>query len=150
MNRTIAAVGVMACLLLASGCAKKETTAAPGASPSASPAPLPFHKAVDIAFNDVAVTTAGAPLLRLGFTVHDTSKDPVQCDPSEFAITLSDGTVIQADQSAENKCTPDALDPGASADAVMFFVLKSGYSGPITLSMTGNDAIVGKADTTVK
>jgi hypothetical protein len=152
MNRTIAATSVLALLIVLSpACSKKEATApSTGASPQASQAALPIRKAVDLAFDDVAVTTGGAALLRLGFSIHNISKDPVQCDPSEFSITLSDGTVINADQSAENKCDVDSLDPGATGKAVVYFDLKPGYTGPITMLMTAADAVVGKGDTTVK
>ncbi|HME81311.1 MAG TPA: DUF4352 domain-containing protein [Candidatus Eremiobacteraceae bacterium] len=153
MDRTIAASSALALLIVLSpACSKKEatTTAPAAASPQASQAALPMRKAVDLAFDDVAVTTGGAALLRLGFSIHNISKDPVQCDPSEFSIALSDGTVITADQSAENKCDPDSLDPGVTGKAVVYFDLKPGYTGPITMSMTANDAIVGKGDTTVK
>lgn len=151
MKRSIAVICAVACLLLIAGCTKKESNApASGASPQASQAAFPLRKQVEFAFNDVAVATSGTNLLRLGFTVHNISKDPVQCDPSEFSITLSDGTVIPADQSAENKCTPDSIDPGTTGTARAYFVLKPGYTGPITLSMAANGAIVGKGDTAVK
>ncbi|MBV8171870.1 MAG: hypothetical protein JO219_08065 [Candidatus Eremiobacteraeota bacterium] len=134
-----------------SACAKKETTAPPAAaSPTASQAVLPVRHDVDFNFSDVAVTTSAAPLLRLGFSIHNVSKDPIQCDPSEFSITLSNGSTVQADQSADNKCDPDSIDPGATGNAIAFFDLASGYTGDVTLSMTVNDAVVGKGTTQVK
>jgi hypothetical protein len=151
MKRYIAAIFALAMLFAASGCAKKESTAPPAAaSPAASRPVLPVRHDVDFNFSDVAVTTSGAPLLRLGFSIHNVSQDPVQCDPSEFSITLSNGSTIQADQSADNKCDPDSIDAGATGQAVMFFDLASGYTGTVTLSMTTNDTIVGKGDTQVK
>ena len=92
--------------------------------------------AVRFDFNDVSVTT-NSTILRLGFTIHNTSRDPVQCDPSEFSLQFPDGSVVQADQSAENKCDPDSIDPGATSKATVFFDLKGGYTGPITLDDDG-------------
>jgi len=74
----------------------------------------------------------------------------VQCDPSEFSVQLTDGTVVQADSSAENKCTPDSLDPQAAGKAVVYFNLPTNSPGTVTLSMTANDAVVGRASTIVK
>lgn len=99
-------------------------------------------------FSDVSVTTNGT-ILRLGFSAHNKSKDPVQCDPSEFSVQLSDGSVIQADQSAENKCDPDSIDPGATSNATVFFDLKPGYAGAVTMMMTADGVIVGKGTTTI-
>ena len=130
------------------GCAKQQ--AAPTASPSpvASAAPVPVRSDVTFAFNDVSVTTNGT-ILRLGFTARNTSKDPVQCDPSEFSVQLADGSVVQADQSAENKCDPDSIDPGAMSKATIFFDIKAGYTGPVTLVMTANGVVVGKSNTAI-
>lgn len=138
-------------LVLAAGCAKKEATTSAGSpSPSASSsqAPMPEKIGVNLNFTDVSVASSG--ILRLGFDVINISKDPVLCDPAEFSLALSDGTVLQSDTSAEYKCDPDSVDPGVTGKAVMYFNLKAGYTGPIVLQMLGNDAIIGKGTTTVK
>lgn len=131
------------------GCTKQQAASTASPSPAASAAPVPVRNDVTFAFNDVSVTTNGPTLLRLGFSAHNTSKDPVQCDASEFSVQLSDGSVVQADQSAENKCDPDSIDPGATSAATVFFDLRSGYTGAITLMMTANGVIVGKGNTTI-
>jgi len=152
MHRSIVAIGCGVVLILtAAGCTKKESTSAPsGASPSTSAAALPLHTAVTFNFDDVGVSTSGPPILRLGITIHNISKDPVQCDPSEFSLQLADGTVVNTDESAENKCTPDSLDPGAAGKALVYFNLPTNSPGTVTLSMTANDAIIGRSTTTVK
>ena len=152
MHRSITALACAIVLIVAMGCSKKEATNAPagGASPAQSQAPLPVKTAVMFNFNDVSVTTSGPPILRLGFTIHNISKDPVTCDPSEFTIQLVDGTVVQADTSANSNCAPDLLDPGATGKATVYFDLPSGSPGTVTMSMTANDAVVGRATTTVK
>jgi hypothetical protein len=152
MHRSIIAIGCGVVLIFAAaGCSKKESTNAPaGASPTASAAPLPLRTAVTINFDDVSISSSGPPILRLRLTIHNISKDPVQCDPSEFSVQLPDGTVAQADLSAENKCTPDSLDPGAEGKAVVFFNLPTSSPGTVTLSMTANDAVVGRSATMVK
>ena len=149
MNRAMLALGI-AVLLIASGCSKKDATTSGGASPAASQAALPVRLGVDFAFSDVSVSTGAVPILRLGFTVHNFSKDPVQCDPSQFSVQLTDGTTIPVDDSAENKCAPDSIDPGTTGTAVAYFNLKNAYTGPITLIMNAGDATVGKGTTTIK
>ncbi|HEY6356886.1 MAG TPA: DUF4352 domain-containing protein [Vicinamibacterales bacterium] len=152
MHRSIIAIGCGFILIFAAaGCSKKEATNAPaGASPAASTAPLPLRTAVTFNFDDVSVSTSGPPILRLGLTIHNISKDPVQCDPSEFTVQLPDGTVTEVDISAENKCTPDSLDPGVAGKAVVYFNLPTNSPGTVILSMTVNDAVVGRSTTTVK
>ncbi len=149
MNRPIVAT-LVAVLIITAGCTKKESAPGGGASPAATQVALPVRISASFTFNDVSVTTSGQPVLRLGFDIQNTSKDPLQCDPSEFSIRLSDGTAIAADESAENKCDPDSVEARSSGKAVMYFDLKSAYSGPVTLTMTTNDAIVGRGDTTIK
>ena len=152
MHRSIIAIGCGVVLILAAaGCSKKEATSAPaGESPAASTAPLPVKTAVMFNFDDVGISTSGPPILRLGITIHNISKDPVECDPSEFSIQLADGTVVTVDESAENKCTPDSLDPGATGKALVYFNLPTNSPGTVTLSMTAGGAIVGRSTTTVK
>ncbi len=132
------------------GCAKKDAGTAAGASPEASQSQMPFRSEVAFQFNDVSVTTSGPTLLRLGFNIRNNANDSVLCDPSEFTVKLSDGTVIGADTSAEDTCTPDSIDPGQTSKAVMFFDLTNGYTGPIELSMAGTNAIIGRGTTTIK
>jgi hypothetical protein len=151
MHRSIVAIGCVILLFAAAACSKKESANSPGgASPAASTAPLPLKTAVTFNFDDVGISTSGPPILRLGVTIHNISKDPVQCDPSEFSVELTDGTVVKVDESAENKCTPDSLDPGATGKAVVFFNLPTNTPGTVTLSMTANDAVVGRSTTAVK
>ena len=152
MRRSVIAVGCAVLLIVAAGCSKKESTSAPagGASAAASQAPLPVKTAVMINFNDVSVSTAGPPILRLGFSIHNISKDPVTCDPSEFSIQLPDSTTVRVDESAENKCDPDLLDPGATGKVTVFFNLPTSSPGTITLSMAASNAIVGRQTTAVK
>lgn len=132
----------------ANGCAKKDTTT--GGAAQVSQAPMPFRNEVTFQFSDVSVTTAGPNLLRLGFSLRNNAKDSVFCDSSVFTVKLTDGSVIAADTSAEDKCTPDTLDPGQTAQATMFFNLPAGYTGPIELSMSGTNAIIGRGTTTIK
>jgi len=141
-----AAVFIGLCAL--AGCAKQQPAQTATPSPAVSLAPLPVRADVTFNFTDISETTNGT-LLRLRFTAHNTSKDPIQCDPSEFSLQFPDGSVVQADQSAENKCDPDSIDPGATSKATVFFDLKGGYTGPITLMMTANGMIVGKGNATI-
>jgi hypothetical protein len=152
MRRSIIAISCGVVLILAAaGCSKKEATNAPGgASPAASTAPLPLQTAVTFNFDDVGISTSGPPILRLGITIHNISKDPVQCDPSEFTVQLADGTVVKVDESAENRCTPDSLDPGTAGKALVYFNLPTNSPGTITLSMTASGAVIGRSTTTVK
>lgn len=150
MNRLYAALACTA-LVLAAACSKNQGSTSPSAaSPSAPSTTLPVRNDVTFDFNDVSVTTSGPTILRLGFVIHNNSKDPVQCDPSEFSIQLSDGTVVAADQSADNKCAPDFIDPHTTGNGLVFFDLATSYTGPVTLSMTAGDAVVGKGTTTLK
>ena len=149
MNRSIVAT-LVAVLIIIAGCTKKESTPAGGASPAETQVALPVRISANFTFNDVSITTSGLPVVRLGFDIQNTSKDPLQCDPSEFTIRLSDGTLIAADESAENKCDPDSVEARSTGKAVMYFDLKSSYTGPLTLTMTANDAIVGRGDTALK
>ncbi len=95
-------------------------------------------------FSDIAVTTSGPTLLRLGFTLRNGTKDALLCDPSEFSVVLSTGDIVNADTSAENICQPDTVDPNVIGKATMFFDLKSAYSGPVTLVMTIDNKVVGR------
>jgi len=146
LKAATAAVFIGVCAL--AGCAKQQAAQTATPSPAVSIAPLPVRADVTFNFTDVSETTNGT-LLRLRFEAHNTSKDPIQCDPSEFSIQFPDGRAVQADQSAENKCDPDSIDPGATSNATIFFDLKGGYTGPVTLMMTTNGVIVGKGNATI-
>ncbi|MDQ6781046.1 MAG: hypothetical protein M3Z37_07850 [Candidatus Eremiobacteraeota bacterium] len=153
-------VGIMvAAALLVSACSHKDQTttsnssnttttdAATNASiePAAPASPMANGPSIaKFTFSDVAVTSSAAPVLRLGFDLKNTGSDPLLCDASEFSIRLSDDSTIPVDSSADVSCTPDTIDPGASAKGVMFFNLKGPYSGPVTLIMTVNNAIAGQ------
>jgi hypothetical protein len=132
------------------GCAKKDAGTGAGATPGAAQASMAFRNEVSFRFTDVRVTTSGPTIMRLEFAMHNNSNDTVLCDPSEFTVKLSDGSVVAADASAEDTCTPDSIDPGQTGSAVMFFDLATSYTGPIELSMAGTNAIIGRGTTTIK
>jgi Domain of unknown function (DUF4352) len=148
--------------ILAAGCSHKEQPASGGESAGAAPSAGPAEQSASAApspaenltatftFNDVAVTTSGAPVLRLGFTIKNGGQDPVLCGEENFTLQLSDGSVLEPDQGAENGCDPDTIDNGSSGKGTMFFDLKEGYSGPVTLIMTDNGTIIGRGTTQVQ
>jgi hypothetical protein len=126
-------------------------------SSSASPSP-PDHTAlptssktqVTFQFSDVAVATGGSNTLRLGFAITNASDDPLLCDPSEFNIQLSDGSIVTADASADDTCDPGSVDPHADGKATMFFDLPHPYTGPVILFMVVNDNVIGQGTTSLK
>lgn len=147
---------------IAAGCTPKEQTSsgseATGSSTpaatesSAQAAPSAAAKQnlyVTFQFNDVAVTTSAAPVLRLGFVVKNGGSDPLLCEESGFSLQLADGSTLEPDAGAENRCDPDTIDPGSSGKGTMFFDLKSGYTGSVTLLMSDNDTIIGRGTTQV-
>jgi hypothetical protein len=156
---------VCGALLLATlvGCSHKEqktteqsggaaaTATASAAEQAATNAPATGGK-LDVAFtfNDVAVTTSGAPVLRLGFDLKNNGQDPLLCEEGDFSLQLSDGSSHDPDSGAENRCDPDTIDPGSTGKVTMFFDLPNGYSGPITLIMMENGAVVGRGTTRVQ
>jgi hypothetical protein len=146
------ALGLTMCLAGCSGSSQSSSSSSP--SPSAAPArtamPDGTKTPVTFTFTDVAVATGGSNTLRLGFVIVNGSADPQLCDPSEFSIQLDDGTVIQADDSADNSCDPNSVDPSSSGKVVMYFDLPGSYTGGLKLIMIANDAIVGQGSTTVK
>lgn len=112
------------------------------------PASVRAHEFATFTFTDVAVTTSGPPVLRLGFNVKNGSSDPLLCDESSFSLQLVNGTVLAPDAGAQNTCMPDSIDPGSSAQAVIFFDLPSGYSGPGMLIMKSSDnSVIGQGTT---
>ena len=151
MYRSIVVTACSAAIALA-GCSGSGSGSA-----SASPSP-PDHTAlpattktqVTFQFTDVAIATGGSNTLRLGFAITNASDDPLLCDPSEFNVQLSDGSVIGADASADDTCDPGSVDPHADGKATMFFDLPHAYTGPVILFMVVNDAVIGQGTTTLK
>jgi hypothetical protein len=150
MDRSIVAAACSAAVVLA-GC-----TGSGSGSSSASPSP-PDHTAlpatsktqVTFQFNDVAVATGGSNTLRLGFAITNASDDPLLCDPSEFNIQLSDGSIVTADASADDTCDPGSVDPHSNGTATMYFDMPHPYTGPVILFMVVNDNVVGQGATTL-
>lgn len=165
MRRALWAVFAAAALLATAACSHKEQPAnngEAGGEATASPTAAPPEQAVTSAtaaggklyaaftFNDVAVTSSGAPVLRLGFTLKNNGSDPLLCEEGNFTLQLADGSVLEPDAGAENRCDPDTIDPGSSGKGTMFFDLKSGYSGSVTLIMTDNGTVIGRGTTQVQ
>jgi hypothetical protein len=145
--------------LLVSACTQNQSSSSSSSSsPTAAGAATPSHTAlpasaktpVTFGFTDVEVATGGSNTLKMTFTIANGSKDPQLCDPSEFSVQLSDGTVIDADGSADNSCSPDTVDPNGSGTATMYFDLPSAYTGVVTMFMVTNDTVVGQGTTTLK
>ena len=158
MKRALLLIALLA--TISSACTQKEqtTTTEQGSSASTAPseqiatsAPAASGKLyASFQFSDVAVTTSGAPVLRLGFSIKNGSPDPLLCEEANFTLQLADGSVINPDAGAENRCDPDTIDPGSTGKGTMFFDLKNGYSGPITLIMRDSDnAVIGQGTTQV-
>jgi hypothetical protein len=135
----------------ASGEATEAASAAPEAiAPTTSSNPKVTGGFVTFQFTDVAMTTSGSPVLRLGFDVKNGGKDPLLCDESGFSLQLADGSTLSPDAGAENTCSPDSIDPNTTAKAVIFFDLPSGYTGPVTVVMRNSDnSIAGRGTTQV-
>ena len=156
MKRTSWAL-LFAVTMLATGCAHKQQTPTSGGesggaaatSTSAAPAeqtattaPASENLYVTFSFNDIAVTTSG--VLRLGFAIKNGGTDPLLCEEGGFTLQLSDGSVLNPDAGAENGCDPDTIDPGSTGKGTMFFDLKAGYAGPVTLIMSDNNTVIGR------
>lgn len=119
------------------------TEASPAvAIPEAGPLPI------TITFDQVAIAS-GAGALRLDMELKNTSKDPVQCDPSEFSAQLGSASPIDADTSAAVSCDPDSVDPGTTGKATMFFDIPGDYTGPVTVTLTVDDKLVGSGTTQI-
>ena len=156
MRRATLALLLAASVLATASCTHKEQTTtsssesanaaspAPGEQPT--PAPVTSSKLyVTFQFSDIAVTTSARPVLRLGFAVKNGGPDPLLCTESAFSLQLSDGTTLDPDSGAENRCDPDTIDPGSSGKATIFFDLKNSYSGPVTVIMRDNsNAVIGQ------
>jgi len=152
----------VAAILIATGCSHKEqpaegggaatSTAAPSAAAeqASTSAPTGGKLTMGLTFDDVAVTTSGAPVLRLGFTAKNNGPDPVLCEEGSFSLQLTNGSSLDPDAGAENRCDPDTIDPGTSGKGTMFFDIPNGYSGPVTLVMTDNGNVIGRGTTNVQ
>jgi hypothetical protein len=151
--RTLAAVAAVvitaaACRSTSHGTAASEQVSPKPATPI--PAAVRAKEYVAITFTDVAMTTAGAPVVRLRFVAKNNGSDPVLCDESQFSLQLANGTTLAADPGANNVCDPDTIDPGATSNIVMFFDLPAGYAGSVTLIMRSPSNVpVGQAETTL-
>ena len=88
--------------------------------------------------------------MRLGFTIKNNGQDPVLCEEGNFTLQLANGTVLDPDSGAENRCDPDTIDPGSSGKGTMFFDIPGGYSGSVVLIMTDNGAVIGRGTTQVQ
>jgi archaellum component FlaG (FlaF/FlaG flagellin family) len=158
----LATIAAVLAVLLAVGCTPKQQTSTStgsettesstpavteSAAASASSAPEKQDLYVTFQFNDVAVTTSG--VLRLGFVVKNGGSDPLLCEESGFSLQLADGSTLEPDSGAENRCDPDTIDPGSTGKGTMFFDLKSGYAGAVTLIMSDNDTVIGRGTTQV-
>lgn len=152
LPRTLSWIAVVATIAVA-GCSGGSGGASNSPSPSPSPAqtalPAGTKTPVTFTFTDVAVATGGNNTLRVGFTIINSTDDPQLCDPSEFSIQLSDGTVIADDDSADNQCTPNTVDPRSTGQAQMYFDLPHPYTGDVTLMMIVDDKVVGQGTTTL-
>ena len=158
MLKLVGRLALAAVALAAVACAKQtsttatstQTTATQTAAAGATAVPAASKTPVVLAITERAITTAGKPILRLAFTIHNGSKDPVLCDASVFSVQLSDKSAITADSAAEYKCEPDTVDPSADGKALMYFDLPGPYSGQVTLVMTASDAVVGQVTTNIQ
>ncbi len=162
MHRQLFVALVICTLAAFTGCTNSQNSSSSSSSSSASAAPgssaAPEHTAlpttaktpVTFNFTDVATATGGANTLRVGFDIKNDSQDPLLCDPSEFNVQLDDGSVIAADQSADNSCDPNSVDPKSTGKAVMYFDVPSNYTGNVTLFLVVNDVVVGQGITSVK
>jgi hypothetical protein len=101
---------------------------------------------VAITFDQVAIAS-GAGALRVDMELKNTSKDPVQCDPSEFSAQLGSASPIDADTSAAVSCDPDSIDPGTTGKATMYFDIPGDYKGPVTVTLTIDGKNVGSGTT---
>ena len=163
MKQAFWAVCAVVAICVTLGCSHKEQPAeesGASATPAASAAPAEQAQTTAptsggklyaaFTFTDVAVTTSGAPVLRLGFTLKNNGQDPILCEEGNFTLQLTDGTVLNADSGAENVCDPDTIDPGYSSKGTMFFDLPGSYSGSVVLIMTENGDVIGRGTTQVQ
>jgi hypothetical protein len=162
MNQASWVVLLAATIVVATGCTHKDQTptsnesggaaaTATNAAPSemaATNTPTANGKLyVSFQFTDAAVTSSASPVLRLGFNIKNSGADPLLCEESMFSLQLADGSTLAPDSGAENRCDPDTIDPGSTGKSTMFFDLKSGYSGPVTLIMSDNSTVIGRGTT---
>jgi hypothetical protein len=123
-----------------------DMTATEPATTSEPSTTAPANTAIVITFDQVAVAS-GAGALRAEMELKNVSKDPVQCDPSEFTLQLGSATPIDADTSAAVECNPDSIDPGTTGKATIFFDVPSGYTGPATVYLTVDNKVEGEGTT---
>jgi hypothetical protein len=124
-----------------------EASSAPGESPTPAMQPI-GNTPVVITFDQVAIAS-GAGALRLDMELKNTSKDPVQCDPSEFTAQLGAASPIDADTSAAVSCDPDSIDPDTTGKATMFFDVPGDYKGPVSVTLTVDGKVVGSGTTQI-
>ena len=162
MRRASWVLLLAAIIVVTTGCSHKEQTTTSGGESTgaatststeatATVAPAPSGKLyVTFQFSDVAVTSSGAPVLRLGFSMKNSGADPVLCTESAFSLELADGTVLTPDEGAENRCDPDTIDGGSTGKGTVFFDLKNAYSGTVKLIMRdSSNVMVGEGSTQV-
>jgi len=145
----IAACGIVA--LFGCGSSNSSSQATPTATTddtttTAPPVTTPVYASVVITFDEVAVA-GSANALRAQMELKNISKDPVQCDPSEFTLQLGDASPLDADTSADVECNPDSIDPGTTGKATIYFDIPGGYTGPATVYLTVDDKVVGQGTT---
>jgi hypothetical protein len=158
MNRRLVASAFSACAFtLLVGCGSSgsssqsttttETSSAPDVSPMAA-IPSAANLPIVITFDQVAIAS-GAGALRVDMQLKNNSKDPVQCDPSEFTAQLGAASPIDADSSAAVSCDPDSIDPGTTGKATMFFNVPGDYKGPVSVTLTVDGNRVGLGTTQI-
>ena len=159
-NRVLGLATVICAAALAAGCGGQGSSSSSQSSSTdqttdvTSPTPVPVTQSsgptpISIAFDQVAVAS-GAGALKVDMSLKNTSKDPIQCDPSEFSLQLGTASPIDADTSAADSCDPDSIDPDTTGKATMFFNVPGDYKGPVTVIITVGDAVVGQGTTQVQ
>ena len=136
-----------------SSSSSQSSTTTSGSTSTIEPTPtavIPDAGALPVAiiFDQVAIAS-GAGALRLDMELKNNSKDPVQCDASEFSAQLGSASPIDADTSAAVSCDPDSVDPGTTGKATMFFDIPGSYTGPVTVTLTVDGRLVGSGSTQI-
>ena len=160
MNSRLIATAFSVCaIVLVAGCggsgsssSQTSTTDESSSTSDSSPTPVTQSDAklpIVITFDQVAVSS-GAGALRLDMELKNRSKDPVQCDPSEFSAQLGSASPIDADTSAAVTCDPDSVDPGTTGKATIFFDVPGDYKGPVSVTLTVDGEFVGSGTTQIQ
>ena len=160
MNSRLIATAFSVCaIVLVAGCggsgsssSQTSTTDESSSTSDSSPTPVTQSDAklpIVITFDQVAVSS-GAGALRLDMELKNRSKDPVQCDPSEFSAQLGSASPIDADTSAAVTCDPDSVDPGTTGKATIFFDVPGDYKGPVSVTLTVDGEVVGSGTTQIQ